>query len=137
MLLIDQIELQKDAKPATGGKVESLDAFQALLDRNGKTYRRNVIVIDSGAASATVVSQILALPPHAVFEIANGDSLLESDLIFARSSPLTGAAANDVARSYLLNQARQAVVRKRLAALRDTAKGKITYANGYEPLPAP
>lgn len=137
MLLVDQIELRKDAKPATGGKVESLDAFQALLDRNGKTYRRNVIVIDSGAASAAVVSQILALPPHAVFEIANDDTLVESDLISVRSSPRTGAAANDVARSYLLNQAWQAVVRKHLAALRDAAKGRITYANGYQPLPAP
>ena len=137
MLLIDQIELRKDAKPATGGKIESLDAFQALLDRNGTTYRRSVVVIDSGAASATVVSQVLALPPHAVFEIANGDTLVESDLILARPNPRTGALANDFAGSILLNQAQQAVVRKHLAALRDAAKGRITYANGYQPLPAP
>jgi EpsD family peptidyl-prolyl cis-trans isomerase len=131
-LVVDQLQVMGPT-PALQPPPETLDAFAAALDAAKTPYQRRLDVVDSGAVDPGLLKTMMALPPNAVFQVNNGRSVMINQIREVRPTPLSGTAAETIARSYLANQAAIAASKDYVDGLRKDPKTKITYEAGYEP----
>jgi EpsD family peptidyl-prolyl cis-trans isomerase len=133
-LVIDQIQLQRPQVPLRAGQApHTLADFQTLLDAAKIPYQRRLDLVDSGAVDAKLVEGLLAVAPHAIFQVSMPNGLTINQIQEVRAAPLSGPAAVEVAKTYLRNQAAETAARDYLENLRKAAKNKIKYTAAYEP----
>src|SRR6185503_7107078 len=104
-LVVDQLEVMGPLPAIPQPLPTTLEAYAAILDKAGTPYQRRVEAVDSGAIDPGLLQKMQALAPGAVFQANSGTGITVNQIRETRQTPLSGPAAQAIARNYLTNQA--------------------------------
>jgi len=116
--------------------LHTMDSVEALFDQNRVPYRRATAEIDALSLDPSLLDQILKQPPGEPFVIASGNNLVISAIKEARSQPLTGAPATNLALQMLRRQHSQEAAARELKAALSKGLTSVRYNKDYAPPPA-
>jgi EpsD family peptidyl-prolyl cis-trans isomerase len=125
-------ELLKRLKP-----LETMAQFENVLLQDHVQYRRTATVLDTIDIEPSAASQIAALGAGEVFITPRGPKRLElSEIADTRVAPLTGAAAQQIARNLLTTRQRADKLRAAVNTIVGNGKAKVQINPDYSGKPA-
>ncbi len=131
-IVVDQLRMDRLTAPIkTDHPPQGLEGFAALFDQAKVPYERRVDIVDTGAADPKLLASLAATQPGAIFQANSPGGVTLSQILETRSAPLTGLGAEEIARSFLRNQAAEALAAAYVAKLYSTVGAKVEYSPGY------
>lgn len=117
--------------------VKSLPEAKSVLAARRAQSSETVGVIDSLQMPPQAAQQIAALPPSEVFIIPSNGGLRINQIRSSQLNPVTGEAANAVAREMLQRQRLQSSMEQSLSKVVDAGRKSVKYNDAFAPPPAP
>lgn len=109
----------------------TLEEVQAMLERDGLSFRREQGTLDAMRAQPAMVKQILALPADEIFVLPVPEGVTVNRIVEVRTDPVEADEAQKFALNYLRQKGISDTLQNQLAEIMKKHKDKIRYQPGY------